>query len=686
MTALGDGWINRLGTGPALAGKPAPGWSSEVAPVAGFVKPRLICKYGNPDTAQIIIIAAPGAVGKSSYAKELCRDGGKIFVDLAQTEPLGGHFFVGGLHNAYGPEVITALQSGIYSLVVDSLDEAQLRATSDTFVAGMKDLAGLVSSSGAAPAVVFGRTIAAEEAYLQLEVAGHEVALLEITFFEDDQAEAYLKAKLPVIAGGDEKVMHAFAAHGAAFFELARKVRTSLASASGEHGAHFSGYAPVLDAICAFVLDEDALNPVSRDRELSAASNISLLQFICTTILEREQLKLREQLRRKDGLDTPEDVLQQLYTPAEQMALLSGRLLGTPKPSQSPMSPEVEEAYRQMVEAFLPQHPFITDSGHPANVVFSAYITSWAIQRPGFEGVVRSKLAQRGPLMNGLFFEMYLERDPETRVVLPLDDVGVLYSSLGVRLLAGQRAYLEINQPDEDDVVLVTFGIVDNLGQGVFWGAYEAETGGTVELRSTVHMLNINAPIDMSIGDGALAYITDSSEILVRNLEINAEKLRIGQAFEGHAGEVVLAADEAAVDTVSVVDIGKSHSLAVSWPDADKHPWGRYQFEPDNSDDDTLAFMRRRLRKILTAFRSHSKGSMRRFAGKMEHTRMVKDERGRALLEALLADKVLSLVEEQKFYELNPTRLSEILGLDYVALQKQKYTAKSDAYVMTVAG
>ncbi|WP_331640396.1 hypothetical protein [Luteibacter sp.] len=125
--------------------------------------------------------------------------------------------------------------------------------------------------------------------------------------------------------------------------------------------------------------------------------------------------------------------------------------------------------------------------------------------------------------------------------------------------------------------------------------------------------------------------------------------------------------------------------LSISWPQGNQFPWTKYDTIIQYTDNEELAFMRRRLRSILTAFRSHSKGSMQRFADKMEHSRMVKDARGQALLDALLADGILSLVKDSTFYVLNAEKMGETLGVNYQALQKQQYTAQSDAYVLAVA-
>ena len=51
----------------------------------------------DPSSCSILLISAPGAVGKSTLAKQIAFRTGSIYVDLAASEPVGGNFLSGGL-------------------------------------------------------------------------------------------------------------------------------------------------------------------------------------------------------------------------------------------------------------------------------------------------------------------------------------------------------------------------------------------------------------------------------------------------------------------------------------------------------------------------------------------------------------------------------------------------------------
>jgi hypothetical protein len=146
---------------------------------------------------------------------------------------------------------------------------------------------------------------------------------------------------------------------------------------------------------------------------------------------------------------------------------------------------------------------------------------------------------------------------------------------------------------------------------------------------------------------------------------------------------VSLVAEDADCSAVQNVVV-KDAVLAVSWPGAKVHPWISYVAEAPVAPPD-IDFMRRRLRRILTAFRSHSKGSLVRLAAKIDHSRMTKDTRGVALVNRLIDDNILRTFEAGKFYVLDPDRMGLLLGVDYQGLNQLRFTEKCDAYLAEVA-
>ena len=53
-----------------------------------------------PGANPLILVSAPGAVGKTTLAREIAYRTGAIYLDLAQSEPVGGYTFTGDLVNS----------------------------------------------------------------------------------------------------------------------------------------------------------------------------------------------------------------------------------------------------------------------------------------------------------------------------------------------------------------------------------------------------------------------------------------------------------------------------------------------------------------------------------------------------------------------------------------------------------
>ena len=70
----------------------------------------------------------------------------------------------------------------------------------------------------------------------------------------------------------------------------------------------------------------------------------------------------------------------------------------------------------------------------------------------------------------------------------------------------------------------------------------------------------------------------------------------------------------------------------------------------------------------MLSLRSHSKGSLARFKSKIEHKRILKNDEGRRVLDALVRDNILYLNEN--FYHWNPDTASKCVGVTWEALRK----------------
>ena len=692
-------WKRRLAGATKTEPSKRPGWLTAVKSIPGFIEPNLSLVMGNPETARLLIIAAPGAVGKSSYAQALAAGTDTVLVDLSKTQPLGGNFFTGGLLNAFGYDAPSEAAKGKIGLIVDALDEAQMRAGPQGSAAGLLDLAEITRSPSALPAVLLGRGLAAEDAYLLLSANGHESCLLKVEYFTEEQAAAYLRTKLPIVAARSEKVKSAFEDHGPKFCDLAEGTRERLIAVAGCDQTLFAGYAPVLDAICEFTLEPDGLNPQAKIANLKAVSQIELIDDITVSILEREQRKLAEQFKERHPEATL-GTLDKLYTVEDQLQQMAARMFGCSEPPLPELPLEVyETSYQEMVSQFAPLHPFVTETGEASNPVFAAYVVAWALRESAQADLVRRAVLAKPSLMSGIFFELYERRmksQEEKKRIMPLADVGILYQALNSQVLPGQRVQLEISGQDggEAGPIDVEFEILERIDPktglapaGPEWGPFRTTAETSLELHSPFSNVYVDAKITVELGDGIIQQIGAPTELTVQWLYVSAKQVLVQSGGPDGPKElqtVRLSADEASCEGVQAVTLRDDVSLSVSWPGAQAYPWNGYDEKIAPPANEGVEFLRRRLRKILTAFRSHSKGALVRLAAKIDHNRMTKDERGVALVRSLVADKILIPFDAQKFYQLDPDVMGRILGVSYQDLALSRFTPECDSYLISV--
>jgi hypothetical protein len=296
-------------------------------------------------------------------------------------------------------------------------------------------------------------------------------------------------------------------------------------------------------------------------------------------------------------------------------------------------------------------------------------------------------------ISSGVLFELYIDtlrREPKRH--LPVADVGLLYEALKSQISPRQRASVEVSSGSEDDEssLMIQFSIIDlheRSSASREYGPFEASAGDVLELRTPLTNVFIEAPIWAILGDGITLQIEVPSEILVENLILAARQVFVHAPIGNGGGAnlpVVIGANEAEVDNVQQVTVTHSN-LSVSWPGVRRHPWSSYAYDPVvGAASGDIDFLRRRVRRVLTAFRSHSRGALVRYAQKIDHLRMTKDRRGQFLVKCLVDDGVLSTFEAGRFYQLDPVRMGDLMGMDYIALQKRQFTTKCDRYLQSV--
>lgn len=347
---------------------------------------------------KVAIISASGAVGKSTLAAEIAVQCKVPLWDLSLFGSVGAASLPGRLSQAYGHKASSiheAISLSSAFLVIDALDEAQIKASYSGFEAFVQDIADLVKDSAGCGVVLLGRTQISETVYLILDAAGIEVCTYTIEPFTEAQGRDYVnrRARLLSLQSGVHGSEIPMVVHPDKYQKVRDLILGKLGEALSQCGSKssasqeakcFMGYAPVLDAVATllsratnFQTLENEINDLGYEGD-NAEAPLCILENVVEQIIERErEYKLKKNLQPMLsvlGADSGWADWDLLYQQKEQVARLLGRVLST-RPEIERVVPEpMQSAYEKGVESFLPDHPFLRDGRSPVNAVFESYL------------------------------------------------------------------------------------------------------------------------------------------------------------------------------------------------------------------------------------------------------------------------------------------------------------------------
>ncbi len=310
--SIDDFWRQRLAgiirpqNAPSL-----PGWGTQLLPNPSFVEADLRLRPDFDDTsAPIRLVAPPGAVWKSTLAKEIAAQTGAAYLDLANADTVAGNYLTGGLVKN---DLLALWREDKMTVLIDALDEARLRVTQDSFEDFLRDIK-VLSLGRKLPTVLFGRVGIVEEAWLALSEHDVKAPIFDIDFFDTPRAERFVMAALNQLAtqGRYESLAARLAAHQSVYQAASTTFVHELADVSASDGARFAGYAPVLEAVAT---DLAAItNPANLTESVNETMKKQVLRNLSQNILDREARKMREQL---DSVSS--EVKSTLYSAKEQL-------------------------------------------------------------------------------------------------------------------------------------------------------------------------------------------------------------------------------------------------------------------------------------------------------------------------------------------------------------------------------
>lgn len=679
-------WLPRFAS--VCAQTPAavlPGWSTTLGHLPAFVEASLSLRQDFSDLSQSVwLIAAPGAVGKSTLAKEICAATNAVYLDLAAATTVAGNYLVGGLVKA---GLWGAWQADQSTLLVDALDEARLRVTQSSFEDFLADVANVAGKRGV-PIVLLGRVGIVEEAWSILnEKSGLNPPIFDIELFQPARAKTFVQAAIERLAKatdlttGKRTYPHlegALAAHHSVYEKAATSLVDHLTAETSADGRQFAGYAPVLEAVATVIASES--NPGKIDDAIESIFKGQVLGRVTSEVMVREAGKLSKQL-----LATVSGVnLVGLYEAQEQLSRLASLVLGAGTANLPSSLPQhAVAAYEEAVQSLLPQHPFLDSrTQKPAGAVFGACILAAALTGDDSDlARAAQRFATGGPNTPNPFLLTFYKQALAGRNVIPAEHVGLLYASLEATAGAGETVRLNAEGEGSLEVEMSL------LRQDDKEEIYEFSTVDGSELRfgRRVGGITIDADnVDVELGDGGQLELVAPVAVKARNLVLNCGELVVKSDHSRSDDQVVyLEAVQTVADAgLRPPTVRPGVKLQVAWPESKVYPWNPFASTGGEDQDPKMADAQRALRRLCISFRSHSKGRLARYKGKVEHFRMTKGRLGEVLRECLVADRVLSL--EGTMYFLEPDILGEKVGVSFQDLKMKIYSPTSRSYLQQV--
>jgi hypothetical protein len=436
---------------------------------SAFVEPTLTVREGDLESAKVILVAAPAAVGKSVFANAIAADRGTLLWNLGEF-PVGSGSFLGKLTESHGIGALSSitkeLTNGRYCVVLDALDEGYSLARSDNFEGFVLDLAKQVEAlAPRGPAIVAcGRTDTIDVTNLLLTDSGLDVCVTTLDFFSPAAAQQFVDLQLDKAGHTAHRTFRVpFEAARDALFERVKEAVSTDDEAGDIDPQSFLGYAPVLVALAGYlrVGDYQALHQelgVHIQPDSSHNGLWAFLQGIVVDLLKREQPKLVENLPTHVQEAIPSDFLGDLYSPSEQCARLLARVAHTPPPSVD-LPPAVLPEYEKSVNETLGEHPFVGAGPEGfASVVFRDYVLAQAlaaqVDGSAARRIARTHSFKPSPLLLRFFWE-YAKGDQIP--LIDVEDIDLLYASAHAEEAGERSASLAVEQNDSGlDVEVIT--------------------------------------------------------------------------------------------------------------------------------------------------------------------------------------------------------------------------------------
>ena len=540
--------------------------------------------------AEVLIIKAPAAVGKSITARYLSAKKNAPFLNLAKVAVGTGS--LQGLVSDYRQDGRQAFHSGQLPIIVDALDEGRLLSGDNSLEAFLSSAVAFLqtdrSTSTNPKLVLLGREESAELSQFIISVEDQNIttATLRMDFFGKDAAteliDLYARRELKRLHEIGDLTDEDYGRRGHILVgEPMKRLKDAYFSAieralevqSGylwteNRGRTFAGYAPVLASIGTLLASVN--NPIVVTNRLTAANTREAWEVIDTVIQEILQ---REKSKLTNKLVDLEVVPENAYDPNEQLYYLV-QILGdcrslTPTRSVRFNNERDSALYMEKVSQLCEEHPFIR-SRKMANEVLGARIFAHAIC-DGYDLGEPAHISSLRSLSNGPFLWRSTRRELLTQCESILDGkfIGYILNSFWndpmekmslakqIRLEGTREGFVKIVVGNREDKAIVFSAIPPVF---LYGSMRDCEIVG-----EELNLVMEGATLDSS-SSSSLFRFHGNNRVLCNELTYKAKSMEIGGSLWLHAATVIVSVPNPEVHVRGICEYGWGGEIRNSEP------------------------------------------------------------------------------------------------------------------------
>jgi hypothetical protein len=650
---------------------------------APYIEPTFAKNQFDVEKPAIILISAVGATGKSTLANVLSNDTGLPLLDLSKHKPVADNTLTGLLTSTFDYKdlstIFTSIGDGTFGIIIDGIDEGRSKTTEKAFEAFLDDIVKLCENPANTSFVLLGRTRILEDCWLYFAEKGVSTGLITISSFDLEEARKYIDAFTGPRNPNFEKQ----------YIEVRDLILITLGAAFGDSDSNreknflsFIGYAPVLDAIVTLLNEEHNYHRLKQEMHDPNSINveINLLYRIASYILRREkEQKVIPNILNPLMAGMPDEIqgnfIKAAFEEDEQCMRLVSYCLDRPLKLQRLSNNSINEKYEEQLSSWLHEHPFL-DGRKFRNAVFESVALSVLITStdPLNEELILEYVASH----KHSYHLIYLLNLIATNGFVPIKYLHIILSS-AIEFIS-TNTYVELHVDGPEIINSTSYADSVEIQIEIFLGeeknrsklfAFKSNLEAVESVNLGHHLLSayVDLSCDVILSGSREIELTAPVEITAKSITIQSELLIIKPAPKSSVNKSVLMA---AMEIKSSLENIASNSIPLVFAVPPHHglSFPIIQYVKNQGalpPDPQLKEKYIRLKRILTAFRSHSRGSLARFKHKIEDDRILRNDMGRAILQRLIKDGIITLAGD--FYYLLPDGIAKHLGISWTDLK-----------------